>query len=201
MFKIVKSSYFTLLELLIVLFIISFGVLLTGVKLKEAYEEQRFFSEAQQVLSHIAMAQDLMLIMDADVQVKLAHDPETRQVTCRLEIEKPLEDAWARMIERNLILTAIHSFEFEKGGENPLTLNFTLGCMSQGTLTLFEGKQDDARRSEKRLFKIELAGYPSPMGAKLAPFKNNQNQVEQSQLLYPIEVYEKLYPDPGKKNP
>ena len=67
-----QKNLFYSFELLVVLFIISFGIILTGVKIKEIYREQRFLSEAQQVLSHLAMAQDLMLIMDTDVQVRIA---------------------------------------------------------------------------------------------------------------------------------
>ena len=56
---------------MIVLMIISFGLALTGVKIKELYSEQRFLSDSQKVLSHLAMAQDLMLIMDTDVKLIL----------------------------------------------------------------------------------------------------------------------------------
>ncbi len=198
--QIVKKSYFTLLELLIVLFIISFGIILTGVKIKEVYQEQRFLSEAHQVLSHLAMAQDLMLIMDTDVHVKLAPDQETKQLTVWLDIEKPIEEPWARLIERKLSLAAIQSFEFEGSRVKDLTLHFSLGQMSKGTLTLFEEDQGKGRHAEKREFEIELLGYPSPLGAKGKPIEEQKTE-QRSELLYPIEVYEKLYADPNEKNP
>lgn len=201
MMQIVKKPCFTLLELLIVLFIISFGILLTGVKVKEVYQEQRFLSEAQQVLSYFSMAQDLMLIMDTDVRVQFAPDKTTEQLQCWLEVEKPIEGPWMRMLERKLLLSAIRSLEFEGNSVKNLTLQFSIGRMSKGKLVLFEEEQDKAGRAEKkqRQFEIELVGYPRPMGVKQAMLKEQVNS-EKSELLYPIEVYEKLYADPNEKN-
>ena len=200
MIHFVKKSYFTLLELLIVLFIISFGVILTGVKIKEVYQEQRFLSESQQVLSHLAMAQDLMLIMDTDVQFKMTKNPESKQLTFWVQVEKPLEEAWARFVERKIELSAIQSYEFE-GQSDDLIIEFSLGSMSQGILTLFEGKQDDSHRTDKRHFEIELPGYPTPLASKSSNSKQQQKKSDKSQLLYPIEVYEKLYADSDQQDP
>jgi hypothetical protein len=71
--------------------------------------------------------------------------------------------------------------------------------MSQGTLTLFEGMQDDPKRLDKRQFPVELLGYPSSLTAKSLVAKE-QNKTDKSQLLYPSEVYENLYADPSQKN-
>jgi type II secretory pathway pseudopilin PulG len=194
----VRKSCFTLLELLIVLFIISFGVILTGVKIKDVYREQRFLSEAQQVLSHLSMAQDLMLIMDTDVLVHFAPDKEDKQLQVWLEIEKPLEKPWAQLVERKLSLTAIGSLEFEGSLNKELTLQFSLGKMSKGKLILFEEVQ--SRSQEKKEFEIELVGYPSPIGDKKVA-QREQTKSNKSELLYPVEVYEELYKDPKEKNP
>lgn len=198
-----KRACFTLLELLIVLFIISFGVILTGVKVKELYQEQRFLSEAQQVLSHLAMAQDLMLIMDTDVQVKVAPDPHSRQLQIWLEVEKPFEEPWARFIERKLTLQTIRSFGFEHGHRKDLTLTFSFGKMSKGILMLYEGEKNDSHSSGKRTFQIELAGYPRPLkgttGEEKELPKMTRRQSEKSKALYPVEVYEKLYENPNQE--
>lgn len=192
----VKKGFFTLLEILIVMFILSLGAILTGVKVKDLYREQRFLSESQQVLSLLAMAQDLMLIMNADVEAKLAYDNQTRQVVCWLEIEKPIPDSWKRLVERRLALSAVRSFHWEEGDENPLTLSFIWGKMSQGTLLLSEATQEEGIRSEKKGFKIELPGYPAPLGVASAIHKEQierRNPLEKSQSLYPAEIYEALY--------
>ncbi len=200
MIHIVKKSYFTLLELLIVIFIMSFGAILTGVKIKEVYQEQRFLSESQQVLSHLAMAQDLMLIMDTDVHFKMAKDPDSKQIFFWLQLEKPLEKGWDRFVERKVKLSMIQSYEFNESNEEELSIEFSLGHMSQGMLILFEGKKDDTQRSNKRTFEIELLGYPTSLTAK-SPEAKPQKKAEKSQLLYPAEVYEKLYADRSEQNP
>ena len=190
MFQAVKKTYFTLLELLIVLFVISFGLILTGVKIKEIYSEQRFLSESQQILSHLAMAQDLMLIMDTDIQMKIVKD---KNLKFWLEVEKPLNDHWAKFIERKIQLNAIQSIEFEGHKENDITLTFSLGQMSQGVLTLI-GEKDSRASDKNKQFQIELSGYPGPFTAKSDSSKDKQKE-DKSTLLYPVEVYEKLYAD------
>ncbi len=199
-----RKSFFTLLEMLIVMLILSFGAILTGVKVKDLYLEQRFLSEAQQVLSHLGMAQDLMLIMDADVEVKLTYDRKTKEVICWMEVEKPIEEPWKRLIERRLSLSAIRSFQWGEREEDPLTLSFIWGQMSQGTLLLSAATKEEGSRSQKQEFKIELPGYPAPLGT--SSLINNEgrgrgrereaNPLEKSQSLYPPEIYEELY----KKN-
>jgi type II secretory pathway pseudopilin PulG len=195
----IKKSYFTLLELLIVLFIISFGVILTGIKVSDLYREQRFLSDTQQVLSQLVMAQDLMLIMDADVQVKFAPDEKTKKINVWLEIEKPLEKSKARVVERKLSLATIGSLQFQEQTLNELTLEFSLGRMSKGKLILFEEEERKTRHAKKREFEIELLGYPSPIGVK-SPGLDEQKKQGRSELLYPVEIYEELYKDPNKNN-
>lgn len=192
-----KQSYFTLLELLIVLFIISFGVILTGVKVQGIYREQRFLSESQQILSHLVMAQDLMLILDTDVHVKFAQEKE--QLTVWMEVEKPIKEAWAKLIEKKHPLSAIQSLEFNENSLQELSLLFSFGKMSQGKLVLFEGKENQGNRGDQRQFEIELPGYPSSLGPPKPNSSEKRTRFEKSELLYPSEVYEKLYADPNKK--
>lgn len=191
----VKKAYFTLFEMLIVFLILSFGIVLTGVKVKEMYDEQRFFSDTQQVLSHLAMAQDLMLIMDTDVFVHLSFDQKNEKLKVKLDIEKPLEEGWARLIKRELSLTGIHAMEFEKNTVKELTLTFSLGKMSKGHLVLLEGEKK--RGKDPRQLDIQLLGYPSSIGEKKEPPKED-NREDMSKRLYPEEVRKKLYEDPNQ---
>lgn len=186
-----KKLCFTLLELLIVLFIISFGVILTGVKIKGIVEEQRFLSETGQVTNYLAMAQDLMLIMDVEVQVKFAPHLDSKKLSVWLEVEKPIKRESAHFIERKLVLNAIHSVEFEAVRGKELTLFFSLGRMSKGTLVLHEEENKTAHGSIGREFKIELPGYPAPLKAQDFNSKNRENseghKIEKSQKIYPLE--------------
>ncbi len=190
-----RQAHFTLLELLIVLLILSLGILLTGVKLKEAYEEQRFFSESGQMIDQLRMAQELMLVLDSDVEVRLAIDPETRQVTSSLIVEKPLNDAWAKLIERKLSFSAIRSYRFDDSQPNPLIMRFSLGNMSKGKLVLSATEKEYSHTSQQRQETIDLIGYPSPIGKER--LNQEADGVGLSQHLYPAEVYEELYPEPG----
>lgn len=192
----IRKSCFTLLELMVVLFIISFGVVLTGVKIQDVYQEQRFLSETQQVLSHLAMAQDLMLIMDTDVKVHFSPEKKNHNIEVWLEIEKPLDESWARLVERKLPLSAIRSIEFGGATTKELTLQFSFGKMSKGELILIEG--DNPRDKNRKEFAIDLVGYPSPIRKKNGELKE-ESKTEKSELLYPAEVHEKLYKDPNEK--
>jgi type II secretory pathway pseudopilin PulG len=196
----IRKSHFTLLELLIVLFIISFGIILTGVKIKDLYQEQRFNSETQQVLSHLAMAQDLMLIMDTDVHVKFAPDPEeSEKIQLWLEIEKPLKKGWASLIERKISLAAIKSIEFERRRGSELTLQFSLGKMSEGELVLLAEKEGKGKDSKQREAKIDLVGYPRPIRIKGTATEENR-EVRKNEVDFPPEVYEKLHGNPNAKD-
>jgi type II secretory pathway pseudopilin PulG len=193
----VKKFHFTLLELFIVLLIISLGMALTGVKIKGFYQEQRFLSETQQVVSHLTMAQDLMLITDADVEVHFALDKKNKALSVWIEIEKPLEKSWAHLIERKLSLHAIRSFKFDKKMPPSLTLRFSLGKMSEGKLILYESNK--GKDEKKRHFVIDLLGYPCRMGCKQIQFKKDEKK-ERGRSLYPTEVYKKLYEETNEKN-
>ncbi|MBS4164726.1 Uncharacterized protein PRO82_002057 [Candidatus Protochlamydia amoebophila] len=178
------KAHFTLLEVLVVLLILSMGATLTGIKLKKAYDEQCFYSECQGILNSLRTAQELMLLLDADVYVIISHTVNN-QVTCSLEIEKPLNDAWAKMIERPLMLSAIESYQLGGKTEEVLKLVFSLGNMSQGSLVL-TGKHANKET-------IYLRGYPSPIGKH--PPGEEMDKIEESQRLYPAEIYEEIYSD------
>jgi type II secretory pathway pseudopilin PulG len=182
-----RKDHFTLLEILIVVLILSMGVVLTGVKLKKAYEEQRFSSDCQIIINQLTLAQDLMLIMDADVYVILERHAD-KKITCSLEIEKPLRDSLSKVLERPFVLSAIESYEFEKKSDSFLKLVFSLGNMSRGELTLI------SPQNERRT--IYLPGYPNPIGKQA--LDKEEDRITQSEALYPAEIYEEIYPQNKK---
>lgn len=178
--------------MLIVLLILSTGAALTGIKIKQAFDEQRKLSDTQQVLNMLIMAQDLMLILDADVEVVLSHDPKTKLLVSQIFVEKPMNKAWIKLVERPLQLSVLRSFDFDDHHENPLKLRFVLGSMSQGMLTLSTEPRITHESKNKRDFKIYLPGYPSPLSKTIneEPPINYYDQVNQQ--LYPHEVQEDL---------
>lgn len=192
--RITKRPFFTLLEVLVVLLILSMGAALTGVKLKQAFDEQRVYSDVQQVRNCLVMAQDMMLIMDADTEVILERDPANKEIICRLLVEKPLTKEWDKIIEREIRLTAIRSFQFDRQEQNPLRLRFTLGNMTQGTLILSTDDSVKTFSKNDKNFKIFLPGYPTPLSA-LDEIKEDERETfgSEGQQLYPVEVYNELY--------
>jgi prepilin-type N-terminal cleavage/methylation domain-containing protein len=188
--RILKKSFFTLIEMMIVMTIMSLAVMVTGIKLKEAYDEQRFLSESQEVLSTLALAQDLMLIQDADVEFTLAYNNELKKYECWIEVEKPLNKSWSKLVERRHQLPAIKAFEFTNHPSDPLHLTFSLGKMSHGKLILYAVKEKDkAKLTEDSIFEIVLPGYPSPLVSR----SRDVNIVEIDQMndqLYPAKIHE-----------
>ncbi|MBA2368499.1 MAG: hypothetical protein H0V82_05685 [Candidatus Protochlamydia sp.] len=171
--------------------ILSMGLALTGVKLKEAYDEQRFFSEWNQLVGQLRTAQELMLVLDADVEVTLAYDPKNKQVVSTLSIEKPLDDAWVKLVERKFTFSAVRSFQFNKSHADPLVLIFKAGKMSQGELQLSSAEKNSSHEKGRKEM-IHLPGYPAFIEKKGQPVQEIE-KVAESQMLYPAEVYEKLY--------
>ena len=193
---ILRRSFFTLIEMLVVLLILSTGLALTGVKIKQAFDEQRKLSDFQQVLNMLIMAQDLMLMMDADVEVVFSHDPKTKLVVCRMYVEKLMEESWNKVVEKPLQLAVLRSYEFSTIHDNPLRLRFSLGKMSQGILTLSTDPHISSNTQSKNEMMILLKGYPSPI-TKLTDSDSVSDYTSSNEQLYPNEVYEKVH---DKKN-
>lgn len=190
----ITRRFFTLLEVLVVLLILSMGLSLTGIKFYQAWQEQRVHSDVQQVVNMLAMAQDLMLLMDADAQVILAKKSTNQPVTCRLSIEKPLSKEWEKIAEREISLSAIQSFKLNKTDENPLRIRFTLGQMTEGDLYLSVNKSVDLlKKNEGTTFRIALPGYPGPIGLSDDLESERPRYSSENNHLYPMDVYEELY--------
>jgi competence protein ComGC len=201
--KAARKQYFTLLEVLTVLLILSFGIGLTGVFVNKMYKEQRFMSETEQVLSHLGMAQDMMLILDTDVKVIFTKDKKNKTFLMRIDVEKPFTSFQQKVIEREITLSTIQSIKFNDKSKDPLILQFSLGKMNQGILQLTE------QGKEGRVELIALPGYPSPMNGVMGDpstvsdrirkmkrhFKSEEETESLSERLFPAEVYEALQKD------
>ncbi len=185
----IRKKCFTLLEILLVLLILSFCIALTGIKIQGMYAEQQFLSESEQILHHLSLARDLMLMMDTDIHVKMRQNEKEETLDLWLEVEKPLEPGWQRLIERKISLRTIGSVIFNDQSSKELTLRFSLGAMSKGLLTFIEGKESKGRKIE-----IDLLGYPS-LFAKKKEGKDNDAIPNTPSALYPVEVYQAVYGD------
>lgn len=205
--QILEKRFFTLLELLVVVFILSIGAVVTGIKVKNIYQEQRFLAEVDQILGHLQLAQDLMLILDTDVYfylVKYANGTLAYYV----EVEKPVvvksktngldKEAsikWLNIMERKIPLKTIRSFQFngeskvaisnqeweESSISKKVCLCFSLGKMSKGQLFL-SASSDQVEESTDPV--ITLMGYPCLIKNQRHLIQED-NRLEESRLLYP----------------
>lgn len=138
--------------------IISIIVGAMGFAVNRAVAQQNFRSEVSAVMDQLRLAQELMLIVDADVKVQFAGASEGIKVW--IDTEAGLARGWERELARSgRELRAVEKIEFndttiERDGE--LTLDFLSGgtVMSQGILTLTAG--EESRH-------ICLPGFPRPI--------------------------------------
>jgi prepilin-type N-terminal cleavage/methylation domain-containing protein len=200
MHTIIRSSKFTLLEVMIVLFIISLGAAVTGVKISEVYKEQQFLTESQQIINQLSMAQELMMIMDTDVEVIFTFNETEKKLEMKLDVEKPLDEYSRKLIEKPIFFNGITSLEpIDQGNSRrslfPVVIHFSLGNMTKGKL-LISKKKDGFFNNGKEEFEIDLPGYPAPLKMVPKELTRVEREIDQSRLLYPSEVYEELYKDP-----
>lgn len=152
--------FFTLLELLVVLFILSIGLGLTGIKIKDVYQQQRFLSEIEQVTNHLQTAQDIMLFMQTDVDVVFKRNSENK-IQYKLVVAQATNPTWKKFIEATYTLKSIKDVTFS--GQNldsdqGIVLQFfSKGTpISMGKLVLSKNEKD----SDLDAHQIVLKGYP-----------------------------------------
>lgn len=204
----VLRLYFTLLEVLVVITILCLGATLTGIKLKEAYQEQRFLSNVSQVTSLLRTAQDLMLLMDTDVHFKMKWNDDQNAFEAWLEAEKSLthlpfakntKESKKDLNFRKQLLSSIVSYNYKghsgdqqtSDDKKELDLLFSFGSSSQGLLTLSPLKKNDSSEDHfHNDYQIDLVNYPRPIESHV--MRKNENEPEdimkESQKLYPEGV-------------
>lgn len=190
-----KKKHFTLLELLVVLTILSLCVGLTGIKIREFYQEQSFLSDTRRVVSELAMAQDLMLILDTDVYVIFSKEKGSGDWSLHLSVDKPLKESWRHLIEREVPLKSIRQIRFEGVSKDPIELEFSLGKMSEGVLELTSSDRAGKKGVDDH-FELRLPGFPAPIGQAKTKEKG---RIEAT--AYPEEVYKERYEKDTKATP
>lgn len=159
-----KRSAFTLIEMMIVMSILALALTVTGIQVNRFLQEQRFLSEVHHVVRALQSAQDLMMVLGLDVQLKIADDPEEKGIVYGFELETKAQKSWEKIIKRpNKPLKYIKAITYQspdlhqETSSQGITLQFPAGgiSMSKGILIL----QGTSSALEK---KILLRGYPYP---------------------------------------
>lgn len=170
---------FTLVELLIVICIISVAVGGITLGVRHLSEQQRFLSEARQVLHHLTFAQNIMLISDNDVRVFLEKDSTSGNYTIAQRIAYPADPVVEKQVERSLILHSVGSVVWNEEEVDFLPVLFSLGSSSRGVIALID-------RTGQWRREIVLEGYPTSL--RLVEQGALSEFSEDPAHYYPIEV-------------
>lgn len=138
MTMITKKLYFSLLEVLLVVAIVSIIAAAIAISAGRAIQEQRFRTEVAVVVNTLRLAQQLMLILNTDVLVKFTARPDQQGIDYTLEFDDPLTERWQKEIKRpRASLTEIHFMSFNNA-VGSFNLRFFSGgtVMSQGILRI-----------------------------------------------------------------
>lgn len=160
-----KKSYFTLLEIIIVITIIALVGGVVAVNIRKSFQQQRFNSEVAMLVNTLRLAQDLMIILQDDVHVIFTQAPD-KGIIFWIETESPLAKNWEAVIKRShKKLTAIHALKFRDELPGPVTMGeldvkFLSGgtVMSKGVMRLSTTDDDTVANALRSA--ICLYGYP-----------------------------------------
>lgn len=160
-----RRFFATLIELLIVISILGIITGAVGIGIFKAVREQQFQSEVSQVQDTLRLAQDLMLVRNADVSIKFTAVGD--EIWYWIEFDQQGSKKWTReSLREPKKLKRIQYVDFQEVAmEEPVQgsaeIRFFSGgaVMSQGDLRLSTSKNDDLKGALTRY--IWLAGYPS----------------------------------------
>lgn len=190
----VRRRFMTLIELLIVIAIITTILGVIGINIAGAVRTERFRASVKILTDRLQLAQDIMLIVRANVRVTLERKDDGLHIS--LNVDGALTPALDRATKDTMIVSGIHAFRFTnvhgETFESSVVLDFYSGGsrMTRGELLLAE-ESLNANDGLQEL--IVLRGRPQAIKASSPEDAENLSQdnlQEQSRSLYPQEVTE-----------
>ncbi|NGX42103.1 MAG: hypothetical protein K940chlam7_00380 [Chlamydiae bacterium] len=161
----IKRRHVTLVEMLIVMAILALMAGVVTINIRRAHQQQRFHTEVDLMVDTLRFAQDLMLLLNTDVHVRVALAEKRRGLEYWVEVEEGIPKAWKPVIKRShRLLTETHSITFLEDGEvKELDIKFLSGgsLMSRGVIRMSTHENPDAAGATNRA--ICLNGYPHPI--------------------------------------
>lgn len=159
----IKRSFFTLLELMLVIAVLSIVAGFGAINIRLAIIQQGFFSDVGLVVDQLRLAQNLMLMFNADSYVKFEGGKEGMKMW--VETDAIVSKNWQRELNREpRMLTSIHSIHFPEVEDGQVIIRFLSGgsVMSRGMLQL---SAEEKRGNLVRV--ICLPGYPTPIKSEI----------------------------------
>lgn len=158
----------TLIETLLVIFILGLLLGLVGINVNKAVHEQRFKTEVALVVNSLRVAQYIMLILDNDVHVKFKK--KEKSISMEIEATCPLK-GWDKILLAPRELYTIHVVNFKdrlvdkpaKPGSVDIRFLSNGYVMSQGILRLATTEASDSDKGLESF--ICLPGYPATLSS------------------------------------
>lgn len=166
-----KKRAFTLFELLIVIMVLTLAVGVIGFNIHRALREQHFKTEVELVVDYLRLAQNLMLIMNADVHVTFQAEGKEKFIHMKLKVDGNKGDSLLRLVtEKEKQLRYIQFLEFRdlnKTHNEPHMVDVKFiskgSVMSKGEMRLSTNESGESRGALERF--ICLPGYPRPINS------------------------------------
>ncbi len=193
-YSLVRRRFVTLIELLIVIAILTAILGVVGINITGAVRTERFRGSVKVLTDRLQLAQDIMLIVRADVRVTLERKNDGLHVS--LNVDGALTPALDRATKDTMIVSGIRAFRFTNSDgesfDNTAVLDFYSGGsrMPRGELLLAE---ESLNANDAFQEVILLLGRPQAIKASHPEDGDNlgqDNLQEQSRSLYPQEVTE-----------
>ncbi len=184
------------MEMLLVLALIGVAASIVSFGAFKMLREQRFRSGVDLLIDKMQMAQEIMLVFKTDVNIVL-DGRSGSEIKYRIESDRKLPREISSTLHLPETIPGIHSLSFEDARhgfqQGVVEIKFSANAMStsKGTLVL-------ATDSLKR--RIDLPGYPYPIGTDVKDLQNDVYSHE-SERLYPHQIRENwMHKQQEKKN-
>ncbi len=169
---IVRRRFLTLIEIMIVVSILLLVTGVIGFNIRRALITQRFNTETALFVDTIRLAQDMMLILSKDVQLKVT-GKQGSGIEYSIEVEGGVPKGWETLMKRSQrLMESVHYISFDQQDPFPsqpgqLTLRFQSkgSMMSKGELR-FSSHQDPYTGTAMRRA-VCLKGYPHSITSEI----------------------------------
>lgn len=190
MYSIRNRKYFTLIEILIVLALMTLTLSATALSVNRLIGQEKFFSSVKRVVDRLQLVQDLMVIQNADSSIQFtnhggewhleAKTDDFLSAAIRKEIQAPL-------LLKNMGEISLLNLEGQAIDDNSINFWGNGQIITPCVITLTS--------ADKQLQRfIFLPGFPRPINSKTAYDEPpvDTNRTEESRELYPHVIQESL---------
>jgi hypothetical protein len=171
--------------------VISIIMLVAGVvaiNSQKALKDQRFQTEAMNFVDRLRLAQNLMLIGNADVHFKIEANEAEKSIKYWIETDRPFPKSFDNYIKKVSVLKTIHHVAHPQGKDGLIDLKFLSGgsSMTSGNIQLSCGNIHDP--ANPYVAYITLNGYPSPIFSttkkpvEVQDFSNKDRELSQATI-------------------